>query len=494
MTKKDFINRFITNANMVGIELFSNFYPHLFVKIELESFDISKQDPESFMDDDTFHNYIDKCKSLLSSKYPKSIKISKSFFKGPKFIYFFVFVFNEVKLKKMGNDSPFFTECCDNLFQVLIENFTDTNTEFYNFDFCSSVLRKSANSLFEYISYSLCDSENNVLFSCVEQLSKLTYEKDKNNGFLLFYPKDEINNLTFQFRFIETKEFSRENLKLIRKLLELSNKKDKIGIISDTKYIYGIAAENDEIDHYSVAFNSNNSWDLSFFSYNILTYKNNNTISINSDTAVEDFKAAFKKVFGIHKSSRRISEGIKQLIEENKGTILVISNKAEQLINDYEDLCIKIEPKELSSENIKKLSSIDGAIIIDENGICYGFGAILDGIDTGNGDSARGSRYNSSERFFMYQQQKSEKENPTELLIFVLSDDGNYNIFPENVNYSILIKEYLSTHNGVSLPQMNKDLKFKSLLHARIIIAYLLNHSEIRKKMNIDGESIYYLN
>lgn len=494
MTKQEFINRFITNANMVGIELFSNFYPHLFVKIELESFDLTQQNITSFTDDNIFHNYIDKCEAIISSNYPKSIKISKSFFKGPSFIYFFVIVFNEVKFKKLGNDSPFFSECCDNLFQVLIENFTDTNTEFYNFDFCSSILRKSANSLFEYISYSLCNSENIDLFSCVEQLSKLTYEKDNNNGFLLFYPKDEIDNLTFQFHFIETKEFSRGNLKLIRKLLELSNKKDKIGIISDTKYIYGIAEENDEIDHYSVFFNSNNSWDLSFLSYNILTYKNNNTISINSDTVVEDFRAAFKKVFGIQKSTKRISEGIKQLIEENKGTILVISNKAKQLVNDYENLCIKIEPKELSSENIKKLSSIDGAIIIDENGICYGFGAILDGIDTGNGDSARGSRYNSSERFFMYQQQKLEKENPTKLLIFVLSDDGNYNIFPENVNYSILIKEYLSTHNGTTLLQMNKDLKFKSLFQARVIIAFLIKHSEIRKEMCDDGSTVYYLN
>ena len=76
---------------------------------------------------------------------------------------------------------------------------------------------------------------------------------------------------------------------------------------------------------------------------------------------------------------------------------------------------------------MEKLSSIDGAIIMDENCICYGFGAVLDGLDTGFGNRARGSRYNSSERFYVHYRNNDD----TNFMVFILSDDGNYNLFPE---------------------------------------------------------------
>ncbi|MBQ5999500.1 MAG: hypothetical protein IJL70_08540, partial [Treponema sp.] len=85
----------------------------------------------------------------------------------------------------------------------------------------------------------------------------------------------------------------------------------------------------------------------------------------------------------------------------------------------------------LDSENVRKLSSIDGAILMDENCICHGFGAVLDGLDSGCGNRARGSRFNSSERF--YKLYRNEKD--TDFMVFILSDDGNYNFFPPLEKY-----------------------------------------------------------
>ena len=206
-----------------------------------------------------------------------------------------------------------------------------------------------------------------------------------------------------------------------------------IEIISDAKYIYGIAKENKKNDHYSISFLANSSWEIAESEKTIVTFKNNRIESINSDKSlvfVDELEEKYKTIFSPNKALEKIIQCIKSLIDENKGTILVISNKAKHLVDYYQDLCIKIKPKQISNENIKKLSSIDGAIIIDEKGICYGFGAILDGLHTKKGSAARGSRYNSSQRFFEYQKSKSDN-NQTKLLVFVLSDDGNYNIFPE---------------------------------------------------------------
>ena len=118
---------------------------------------------------------------------------------------------------------------------------------------------------------------------------------------------------------------------------------------------------------------------------------------------------------------------MKTLVKQEKGTILVIKHDAESFIKKYEDLCMVIDPVKLDEKNVEKLSSIDGAIIMDENCICYGFGAVLDGLDTGFGNRGRGARYNSSERFYnLY-----KNETDTDLMVFILSDDGNYNFFPE---------------------------------------------------------------
>lgn len=100
---------------------------------------------------------------------------------------------------------------------------------------------------------------------------------------------------------------------------------------------------------------------------------------------------------------------------------------AQKYISRYRDLAMVIEPVELNSENASKLSSIDGAVFIDQDCICYGFSVVLDGTDTGEGNRARGSRYNSSERFYNW----CRTQDKAELFVFVLSDDGNFNFFPE---------------------------------------------------------------
>ena len=58
-----------------------------------------------------------------------------------------------------------------------------------------------------------------------------------------------------------------------------------------------------------------------------------------------------------------IQDCILSLFRENKGTILVISNMSEEIINEhYKDLSTLINTIKLDENNIKKLSSIDGAI------------------------------------------------------------------------------------------------------------------------------------
>lgn len=84
-----------------------------------------------------------------------------------------------------------------------------------------------------------------------------------------------------------------------------------------------------------------------------------------------------------------------------------------------------IKPKKLNLQLLKRLSGIDGAIILDTKGTCHAFGVILDGRIT-KGDPGRGARFNSAHRYF---RTKEEEEVPCVLLI--VSEDGHVSILPE---------------------------------------------------------------
>ena len=213
-------------------------------------------------------------------------------------------------------------------------------------------------------------------------------------------------------------------------MLELTNQKSGIGIISDTNYIYGIGSVNEHTDFYSVAFDSDRKWTIFEKDNELISIRNNSLMFVSNLISRREFTNYATKIFPDRKDSDVIPAMygiIKTLIKQKKGSILVIKKDAQEFIKKYQDLCIVIDPVKLDEKNVEKLSSIDGAIIMDENCICYGFGAVLDGLDTGSGNRARGSRYNSSERFFnLY-----KNEDNTDLIVFILSDDGVFNFFPE---------------------------------------------------------------
>ena len=70
------------------------------------------------------------------------------------------------------------------------------------------------------------------------------------------------------------------------------------------------------------------------------------------------------------------------------------------------------------------MASIDGGVLVDENGVCFANGVILDGIVGYRGNSARGSRYNSAITY----QEFFEFKKPT--MVIVISEDGMVDVIP----------------------------------------------------------------
>ncbi len=109
-------------------------------------------------------------------------------------------------------------------------------------------------------------------------------------------------------------------------------------------------------------------------------------------------------------------------MEQRHGTMLVSSESADEEARRLRNQSIGIEPTEVTPELVRRLTGIDGAILISPKGVCDAIGVILDGIATDDGDSSRGARYNSAIRYL------ASAKSPTMRL--VVSEDGYVNMLP----------------------------------------------------------------
>ena len=75
---------------------------------------------------------------------------------------------------------------------------------------------------------------------------------------------------------------------------------------------------------------------------------------------------------------------------------------------------------------ITRVTSIDGALLIDRSGICHAIGVILDGLASPKGTPSRGARFNSAIRYV-----ESAKSANTEVLAIVVSEDGSVDVLPD---------------------------------------------------------------
>ena len=83
----------------------------------------------------------------------------------------------------------------------------------------------------------------------------------------------------------------------------------------------------------------------------------------------------------------------------------------------------RIEPKTLTPKLYCQVSGIDGAVLVDPQGVCYAIGVILDGPAHPACTPSRGARYNSGIRYVHVRD--------TRRLAVVVSDDRTVDVIPE---------------------------------------------------------------
>lgn len=123
----------------------------------------------------------------------------------------------------------------------------------------------------------------------------------------------------------------------------------------------------------------------------------------------------------------KVKKVIDKLKGLNKGTSVVFCNNAKCFRDNYikgKKYGYALDGADALSV-LNSISSIDGAIICDLFGACYGYGVILNFTVYSYGEMSRGSRYNSINNFV----KRCEKTRKAYVCGVTISDDGMVNYF-----------------------------------------------------------------
>ena len=74
----------------------------------------------------------------------------------------------------------------------------------------------------------------------------------------------------------------------------------------------------------------------------------------------------------------------------------------------------------MTTDMLRLVTNIDGAVLLSPTGYCHAIGVILDGMASERGEPSRGSRFNSAVRY-------AESSNYP-CLALVISEDGMVNM------------------------------------------------------------------
>ena len=225
-------------------------------------------------------------------------------------------------------------------------------------------------------------------------LAASDYEKKVASGGIILIGENTPCSLKIAFR--EKYPLEIHNVRQIRKLLELTAGDNYL--ISKKGKVVGVGGllENCEI----IRFNGHQRW--SYFNGNreILSYKVGKYSLFSDDE--KSYALQLPAGFICKDNKKHFNHIINDIKNQRHGAILIITDGAQGEVERLRKLNrgYAITPVDLKQGDGKKLlssmTSIDGAIIVDTNFICFGIGMILDGIAVKPGLSSRGSRYNSS--------------------------------------------------------------------------------------------------
>lgn len=262
------------------------------------------------------------------------------------------------------------------------------------------------------------------IFAVCTEISRTHYELAEASGSIMLAKRDA-EMQPHDVRFSANPKLG--DVRSTRKLLELT--RDGMVLHSDSESIFGLCRPPKRFSKSAVRFDieflGRHKWQICYAGKPLIVVSYGVPRPPSSPFEAAEFSEALKKVFGLKtpKKVDKLVEIIQVAMREKKGTLLVFSKKAKEEAKRLSPQSTLISPIALNKQLLLSLTPIDGALLIDHNGICYSIGTILDGMVTQNGDSGRGARYNSAVKYIEYRKALGET-----CMAVVVSEDANVDI------------------------------------------------------------------
>ncbi len=263
------------------------------------------------------------------------------------------------------------------------------------------------------------------LFETLNLISSLFYEGVHSLGKMII-SNPEHASIVFSLEFQDPVPISKT--RWVRKVLEMSS--DKFSLIADNEFIYGLGSLTADYDFsdqniFIVEFLDHYYWQISCGEITLLQ-SHYNEPHLYAGTGQEEL--LFDNLnrlypYTTHTEKQNILKLVLTLTNLNRGSMLVIAEDAESEVKRLAKLGTPIKPILLTPDLLEQVSGIDGTVIIDPKGICFGIGIILDGDAMPECTPSRGSRYNSGVRYVYPTENKKR-------LAVIVSDDKTIDIVP----------------------------------------------------------------
>lgn len=254
-------------------------------------------------------------------------------------------------------------------------------------------------------------------------LSLMEYEGNNNQGSIITFQdinknfeqtKQECN---IEIEFSEIILLNQGNYKKIRKLLEICEKNRSL-LMRENGEIFGIGSTKNVNSCYKVIFKETNHWVLYKKGKKYLEFVNLIPCFPEEPNRMNNQDVMLLKQTFNAKNVDKLLDIVNHALNQEHGTMVVFSENAKKEAERLKESDIRITPTEVVGELVEAATSIDGAMICDDCGICYAIGAILDGRASKHADSSRGARYNSAIRYIEQQKRRHAKT-----FIVIVSED-----------------------------------------------------------------------
>ena len=256
-------------------------------------------------------------------------------------------------------------------------------------------------------------------------ISSLMYEGTKGTGKLILANPDG-GAVDFHIRFAEPIPF-REH-RWSRKALQMAS--PQTSLVADCQQIYGLGGVASGVDPcssqnvFEIEFLDHYVWQLRCGSQTLLV-SNYGTPSLPQqkfprDRLLDTFQRLFPEAGERHID--RFTALFAAAVGQRHGSMLIVASDAEPEADRLQGQGTRIEPTTLTPELYRQVSGVDGAVLVDPQGICFAIGVILDGPATSDCTPSRGARYNSGIRYI------GSSSKPR--LAIVVSDDKTVDVIP----------------------------------------------------------------